>query len=187
MRQFLILLLLSISSFLYATEFDKERILYLDNVKYFVNKVPSKVQGEPRVHISKYWSTEEFYERHLYDFRCQSNMYREIGIDSKSRPIYGEWQKILEKSLIPIYMHSACGQQSNFGNEYRNLNQCISGQMTKFGQCSSDSDCMTTVSVCQRFIPKKCYFATYGVVCSEVPDDCVQSDIGTVKCRAFEK
>lgn len=109
MRQFLILLLLSISPFLHATEFNKERIMYLDNVKYFVNKVPSKIEGVPRVHISKYWYTEEFYERHLYDFRCQENMYREIEIDLKSRPIYGEWQKVVEKSLIPIYMHSACG------------------------------------------------------------------------------
>lgn len=185
MHRFLILMLLIISPYLYADKFEKERIMYLDNMKYFINKVPSKVEGEPRVHITKYGYNDEFYERTLYDFKCQSNMYREIQIDSYDRPSYGQWKKVLEKSLIPIYMNKACQKQNSFGREYRNLNQCISGQMSKFGQCGSDSDCMTTVSACQRFIPKKCYFSTYGVVCTEVPDDCVQSDIGTVECKSF--
>ena len=83
MRPFIILVLLIFSPCIYATEFKKERIMYLDNIKYFVNKVPSKAEGEPRVHISKYWYNDKFYERYLYDFRCQANTYRKIEIDSK--------------------------------------------------------------------------------------------------------
>lgn len=187
MRPFIILVLLIFSPCIYATEFKKERIMYLDNIKYFVNKVPSKAEGEPRVHISKYWYNDKFYERHLYDFRCQANMYRKIEIDSKDIPIYGKWEKVEEKSLIPIYMNNACGHQNSSGKEYRNLNQCISGQMAKFGQCGSDRDCMTTVSACQRFIPKNCYFSTYGIRCTELPADCTELDIGTVECKLFGK
>lgn len=121
MRPFIILVLLIFSPCIYATEFKKERIMYLDNIKYFVNKVPSKAEGEPRVHISKYWYNDKFYERHLYDFRCQANMYRKIEIDSKDIPIYGKWEKVEEKSLIPIYMNNACGHQNSSGKEYRNL------------------------------------------------------------------
>ena len=187
MRQFFILLLLILSPFLHATEIKKERILYLDTVKYIANEVPPKSEGEPRLHVAKYWYNDKFYERHLYDFKCSSNMYREIEIDSKDKPIYGEWAKVLEKSIIPIYMSRACEKQNSFGKEYPNLNQCIEGQMAKFGQCGSDRDCMTTVSACQRFIPKNCYFSTYGIRCTELPADCTESDIGTVECKLFGK
>ena len=57
--------------------------------------------------------------------------------------------------------------------------------MVKFGQCSTDRDCVETVSACQRFMPKTCYFSTYGVRCVELPADCTESDIGTVKCKSF--
>ena len=54
MRQFFILLLLILSPFLHATEIKKERILYLDTVKYIANEVPPKSEGKPRLHVAKY-------------------------------------------------------------------------------------------------------------------------------------
>lgn len=69
MRQFFMLLLLILSPFLHATEIKKERILYLDTVKYIANQVPPKNEGEPRLHVTKYWYNDKFYERHLYDFK----------------------------------------------------------------------------------------------------------------------
>ena len=82
-------------------------------------------------------------------------------------------------------MSRACEKQNSFGKEYPNLNQCIEGQMAKFGQCGSDRDCVETVSVCQRFLPKTCYFSTYGIRCATLPTDCTESDIGMVKCKSF--
>lgn len=168
-----------------AQDIVKERILYLDTVKYIANKVPPKIDGESRIHVAKYWYNDEFYERSLYDFKCDANVYRKIEIDSKDRPIYGEWVKVIEKSLVPIYMSHACDKKISYGKEYSNLNQCISGQMSKFGQCGTDRDCLETVAACQRFIPKTCYFSTYGVRCLKLPENCTQTDLGTVKCKEF--
>ena len=50
MRQFFILLLLILSPFLHATEIKKERILYLDTVKYIANEDKlEKVLENPQV------------------------------------------------------------------------------------------------------------------------------------------
>ena len=82
-------------------------------------------------------------------------------------------------------MAYACNNKTSYGSEYKNLNQCIKEEMKREGQCSSDSECVSTVSVYQRFIPKSCYFSTFGISCTKVPSNCIRTDLGTVKCREF--
>ena len=186
MNKLIPILSIFLSSSLFANNnWEVEKILYLDTFTYYGAKDPTVKGPFKRLHIKSTSKVLEETEQRMLDFQCNTNQIREIEITPQNKAKLGAWREVVRFSKEPLFMAYACNNKTSYGSEYKNLNQCIKEEMKREGQCSSDSECVSTVSVCQRFIPKSCYFSTFGISCTKVPSNCIQTDLGTVKCREF--
>lgn len=184
---FLSILLMLCSTVNAKTNLVEEKILYVDTVTYYGIKMNKSDSPFRRVHIRETSPIAELNSKVMYDFICDKNKIRTLDIISNSQVNVGQWRDVNRLSKEPIYMNYACENKTNFGTKYKGLNQCISQEMEKYGQCGSDSECISVASACQKFVPKNCYLSSFGVSCTKVPPNCTQSDIGTVNCPEFRK